>query len=158
MDILNKQFSRPTAAGGDGIDLTSDGYSDFFAFSTGRRNISSLHTVFTLRPRHDLLQLAVQFARGLIDLLYIPNDDVMLDFKLHTTVAVPDFVWALVTKGEANSIKKERWDLVSQSPRFPFYATDFVRFSKAAKTIIQTFTKTTENPQLPPNVVIMSGK
>jgi hypothetical protein len=121
LDILKKQFSRPTAAGGDGIDLTSDGYSDFFAFSTGRRNISSLHTVFTLRPRHDLLQLAVQFARGLIDLLYAPNDEVTLDFKLHTTVAVPDFVWALVTKGEANSIKKERWDLVSQLLRFPFF-------------------------------------
>lgn len=130
MDVLNKQFSRPTAAGGNGIDLTSDGYSDFFAFSTGRRNISSLHTVFTLRPRHDILQFALQFAWGLVDLLYAPNDDVTLDFTLHTTAAVPDFVWALVAKGEANSIKKERWDL--------------------------TFTKTTENPQLPPNVVIMS--
>jgi Protein of unknown function (DUF1682) len=121
LDILKKQFSRPTAAGGDGVDLTSDGYSDFFAFSTGRRNISSLHTVFTLRPRHDFLQLSIQFARGLIDLLYAPDDDVTLDFKLHTTVAVPDFVWALVTKGEANSIKKERWDLVSQLPRFPSF-------------------------------------
>jgi hypothetical protein len=121
MSILNKQFSRPTAAGGDGIDLTSDGYSDFFAFSTGRRNISSLHTVFTLRPRHDFLQFALQFAWGLADLLYTPNDDLTLDFKLHTTVAAPDFVWALVTKGEANSIKKERWDLVSQLPRFLFF-------------------------------------
>jgi hypothetical protein len=139
LDILKKQFSRPTAAGGDGIDLTSDGYSDFFAFSTGRRNISSLHTVFTLRPRHDLLQLAVQFGRGLIDLLYTPNDEVTLNFKLHTTVAVPDFVWALVTKGEANSIKKERWDLVSQLPRFPFFFSLLRRrflsvFLKAAKT------------------------
>ena len=57
-----------------------------------------------------------------MDLLYTPNDEVTLDFKLHTTVAVPDFVWALVTKGEANSIKKERWDLVSQFPRFPFFS------------------------------------
>jgi len=129
LDILNKQFSRPSG-GGSGIDLTSDGYSDFFAFSTGRRNISSLHTVFALLPRHDFLQLAVQFGRSLIDLLYTPRDDVTLDFQLHTTVAIPEFVWALVAKGEANSIKKERWDL--------------------------TFTKTTENPQLPPNVVIMS--
>ena len=161
LDILTKQFSRPTAAGGDGIDLTSDGYSDFFAFSTGRRNIFSLHTVFTLRPRHDLLQLTVQFARGLIDLLYTPKDEVTLDFKLHKTVGVPEFVWAFVAKGEANSIKKDRWDLVSRLPRFlffPSYAADFVRFSKAAIIIIQTFTKTTENPQLPPNVVIMSGK
>jgi len=130
LGILKKQFSRPTAAGGDGIELTSDGYSDFFAFSTGRRTIFSLHTIFTLRPRHDLFQFAFQLARGLIDLLYVPKDDVTLDFKLHTTVTVPEFVWALVAKGEANAIKTERWDL--------------------------TFTKTTENPRLPPNLVIMS--
>jgi len=161
LDILKKQFSRPTAAGGDGIDLTSDGYSDFFAFSTGRRNISSLHTIFTLRPRHDFFQLAIQIAWGLVDLLYAPKDEVTLDFTLHNTVGIPEFVWAVVTKGEASSIKKERWDLVSQSQHFhsfPSYAADFVRLSKAAIIIIQTFTKTTENPQLPPNVVIMSGK
>jgi len=132
LDILEKQFSRPTATGarGDAAALTSDGYSDFFAFSTGRRGIASLHTVFTLRPRHDFFQIAFQFLRGLIDLLYSPKDEIMLDFKLHSTSTVPEFVWAIVAKGEANSIKKERWDL--------------------------TFTKTTENPQLPPNVVVMS--
>jgi hypothetical protein len=113
MDILKKQFSRPTASGGDGIGLTSDGYSDFFAFSTGRRTIASLHTIFTLRPRHDLFQLGFQFGWGLVDLLYTPKDEVTLDFKLHANVAVPEFVWALVAKGDANSIKKERWDLVS---------------------------------------------
>ncbi|KAH9999336.1 DUF1682-domain-containing protein [Russula vinacea] len=130
MDILKKQFSRPTAAGGDGIDLTADGYSDFFAFSTGRSTIASLHTVFALRPRHDFFQLAFQFGWGLVDLLYAPKDEVTLDFKLHASAGVPEFVWALAARGEANSIKKERWDL--------------------------TFTKTTENPQLPPHVVIMS--
>ncbi|KAH9077363.1 hypothetical protein EDB83DRAFT_2349681 [Lactarius deliciosus] len=119
MGLLEKQFSRPTAG-----DLTADGYTDFFNFSTGRRNVASLHTVFALRPRHDLPPGA------LIDLLYTPKDDVTLDFKLHTTVSVPDFVWALITKEESNSIKNSRWDL--------------------------TFTKTTENPSLPPNVVVMS--
>ncbi|KAN0127458.1 DUF1682 domain containing protein [Lactarius tabidus] len=125
MGLLEKQFSRPTAG-----DLTADGYSDFFNFSTGRRHIASLHTVFTLRPRHDLFQLIYQTGWALIDLLYTPKDDLSLDFKLHATVAVPDFVWALVVKEEANSIKNERWDL--------------------------TFTKTTENPSFPPNVVVMS--
>lgn len=118
MDIFKKQFSRPTAAGGDGIDLTADGYSDFFAFSTGRSTIASLHTVFALRPRHDFFQLAFQFGWGLVDLLYAPKDEVTLDFKLHASAGVPEFVWALAARGEANSIKKERWDLVSQSPQF----------------------------------------
>jgi hypothetical protein len=112
MSLLQKQFSRPTEG-----DLTADGYTDFFNFSTGRRNIASLHTVFALRPRHDLLQLIYQAIWGLVDLLYAPKDDVSLDFQLHATVAVPDFVWALVVKEKANSIKNERWDLVS--PRYP---------------------------------------
>jgi len=101
-----------------------------FVFSTGRRTVSSLHTVFSLRPRHDFSRLAFQLAWGLVDLLYAPKDDLTLDFKLHASAPVPEFVWALVARGEVNSIKKERWDL--------------------------TFTKTTENPQVPPNVVIMS--
>jgi len=110
MNVLEKQFSRPTAG-----DLTADGYSDFFNFSTGRRNVASLHTVFTLRPRHDFFQFLYQAAWGLMDLLYTPKDVVSLDFKLHSTVAVPDIVWALVAKEEANSIKNERWDLVSHA-------------------------------------------
>jgi hypothetical protein len=116
LNILEKQFSRPTGASGrSDAALTSDGYSDFFAFSTGRRGIASLHTVFTLRPRHDFFQLAFQFFWGLVDLLYTPRDDLTLDFTLHTTPAVvPEFVWALVAKDEANSIKKDRWDLVSR--------------------------------------------
>lgn len=122
LDILEKQFSRPTATGarGDAAALTSDGYSDFFAFSTGRRGVASLHTVFALRPRHDFFQMAFQFLRGLIDLLYAPEDEITLDFKLHSTSAVPEFVWAIVAKGEATSIKKERWDLVSRRLSFCF--------------------------------------
>ena len=108
MSLFEKQFSRPTAG-----DLTADGYTDFFNFSTGRRNVASLHTIFTLRPRHDLFQLIYQVGWSLIDLLYTPKDEVTLDFKLHATVAAPDFVWALVTKEEATSIKNGRWDLVS---------------------------------------------
>ena len=89
MSILNKQFSRPTAAGGDGIDLTSDGYGNVSsAYSQREDAIFSLCTpVFTLRPRHDFLQFALQFGWGLVDLLYTPNDHITLDFKLHTTVA-----------------------------------------------------------------------
>lgn len=127
LDILEKQFSRPTAAGGRGsAALTSDGYSDFFAFSTGRRGVASLHTVFTLRPRHDFFQYAAQVLWGLVDLLYAPTDEVTLDFELHATgTSVPDFVWGLVAKGEANSIRKERWDLVSRRSLFsPYTAAD----------------------------------
>ena len=128
LDILEKQFSRPTATGarGDAAALTSDGYSDFFAFSTGRRGVASLHTVFALRPRHDFFQMAFQFLRGLIDLLYAPEDEITLDFKLHSTSTVPEFVWAIVAKGEATAIKKERWDLVSRPLSFCFFVELFL--------------------------------
>jgi len=48
MSLFEKEFSRPTAS-----DLTADSYTDFFNFSTGRRNVASLHTVFALRHCSD---------------------------------------------------------------------------------------------------------
>jgi len=95
LDILKKQFSRPTAAGGGGSPArTTDGYSAILAISTGRQGVASLHTVFALRPWHDFFQLAAQVLWGLVNLLYAPTDDVTLDLKLHATgTDVPEFVW-----------------------------------------------------------------
>lgn len=77
LPVLEQQFSKPTNEG-----LTQDGNSDFFNFSTGRRNVASLHTIFALRPRHDLFQWAFQVLRTFVDLQYRPKDDLQLDFKL----------------------------------------------------------------------------
>lgn len=124
LPIVVPQFSK-------NVELQSDGYSDFFSFSTGRRNIASLHTIFQLKPRHDPLQLLWQFARGnLIDLQYRPEDIVELEFKLADNVSLDNFVWAIVHKNQLQKIKDERWDL--------------------------TFTRTTENPALPPTLSFMS--
>lgn len=106
--LYEKQFSKPAAGG-----LTQDGYSDFFLFSTGRRLVASLHTIFTLRPRHDLAQTLYQVIRELVQLTWVPQDEIQLDFKLHSDVVLPEFVWALVSKNELISIQQERWDLVS---------------------------------------------
>ncbi|KAG5643964.1 hypothetical protein DXG03_009315 [Asterophora parasitica] len=126
LPVLEKQFSKPLGKTG----LTRDGYSDYFNFSTGRRNVTSLHTVFTLQPRHDLFQWVYQFVRTLIDLHFRPTDDVTLDFVLAPTTLNQDFVWAVVKKDELLSIKDDRWDL--------------------------TFTKTSESPALPPTLSVMS--
>jgi hypothetical protein len=107
---LAAQFSRPTNGG-----LTQDGYSDFFNFSTGRRVVASLHTVFTLRPRHDPFQAIFQLLYSFYDLSYEPSDVVTLDFKLHANTNAPEGVFAVVRKGELRTIKRERWDLVSIS-------------------------------------------
>jgi hypothetical protein len=108
--LLTQQFSKPTVAG-----LVPDGYSDFFSFSTGRRNIASLHVVFKLIPRHDLLQRAYQFIWSCADLTYNPKDELELDFKLFTGPNSPTFVWAAVNKDYLPKIKDTRWDLVRRT-------------------------------------------
>ncbi|KAF5370112.1 hypothetical protein D9758_001041 [Tetrapyrgos nigripes] len=123
--ILQRQFSKPSLG-----KLMRDGYSDFFNFSTGRRNVASLHVIFSLRPYHDLAQMIFQFAKGMIDVQYQPKDDLQLDFKLFPEALPHDFVWAVVAKDELRTIKDDRWDL--------------------------TFTKTTDNPVLPSTLSVMS--
>lgn len=108
LPLYREQFSKPQYKNG----LTQDGYSDFFNFSTGRKNIASLHTVFALRPRHDLFQYLFQVARTLVDLNYRPVDDLQLDFKLAPGVLPDGFVFAVVTKDELPTVKDGRWDLV----------------------------------------------
>lgn len=107
LPLLELQFSRPTAG-----SLTADGSSDFFNFSTGRRNVASLHTIFALRPRHDLFQWLFQTFRTFIDLQYRPKDDLQLDFKLLPGTLPDSFVWGILTKDELRTVTDDRWDLV----------------------------------------------
>ncbi|KAG8756090.1 hypothetical protein FRC14_003393 [Serendipita sp. 396] len=126
-ELLSSQFSKPAQSS----SLLTDGASDMFAFSTGRRNVQSLHTVFAFLPRHDLFQLLFTYGWIMYDLRYSPNDDVTLDFRLGPSGAnAPGFVWAIVDKDELISIKKTRWDL--------------------------TLTKTQENQTVPKACVVMS--
>ncbi|KAF8165327.1 hypothetical protein B0H34DRAFT_233751 [Crassisporium funariophilum] len=126
LPIFEQQFSKPQSKHG----LGQDGYSDYFNYSTGRRNIASLHTIFTLRPRHDFFQWAFQTGRTFVDLQYRPVDDLQLDFKLAPGALADNFVWAIVAKDDLLSVKDNRWDL--------------------------TFTKTTENAVLPASFSVMS--
>ncbi|KAL0950034.1 hypothetical protein HGRIS_010042 [Hohenbuehelia grisea] len=144
LPLLTAQFSSPTNGG-----LTSDGFSDLFNFSTGRRNVAKLHTIFTLRPRHDIVQMIFQIGRTFVDLEHRYTDDIQLDFTLSSS-ALPggcDFVWAIAKKEELRSVKSDRWDLV----RCSYYV-----LSAFLKFCLQTFTKTTENSALPPLVSVMS--
>lgn len=129
--------------------MAVDGYSDAFNFSTGRRNIASLHTIFILRPRHDFFQWAFQTGRTFVDLQYRPRDNLQLDFKLSSGALNENFVFAIVAKDELLSVKDGRWDLVR------IFHSYFMKPSKSALT--QTFTKTSENSVLPPTLSVMSG-
>ncbi|EIM88428.1 DUF1682-domain-containing protein [Stereum hirsutum FP-91666 SS1] len=134
--LYEKQFSKPAAGG-----VTQDGYSDFFLFSTGRRLVASLHTVFTLRPRHDLSQTLYQVIRELVQLTWVPQDEIQLDFKLHPDVVLPGFVWALVSKNELTSIQKERWDLTwtrsSENPALPQWASVMTEFADVTENLLK---------------------
>jgi hypothetical protein len=108
LPIFAEQFTSPSVGG-----LNQDGYSDWFNFSTGRKGVASLHTVFTMRPRHDLLQYLYQFLRPLVDLETRYKDEILLDFTLAPGTTVPDGVWAVVAKDELLYVRQDRWDLVS---------------------------------------------
>ncbi|KXN89572.1 Coiled-coil domain-containing protein 47 [Leucoagaricus sp. SymC.cos] len=125
--IYKQQFSKTETKLGR---LSADGYSDYFSFCTGRRNIASLHTVFTFRPRHDLFQFIFQLGRQIMDLQYRPSDVLELDFTLAPGLLPSDFVFAVVAKDELVTIKDNRWDL--------------------------TLTKTTDNPGIPATFSVMS--
>ena len=107
--VLESQFSKPTSSSSAG--LVRDGYGDFFSFSTGRRNVASLHSVLALLPRQDLGVVAYRFAWGLIDLTTRYEDELELDFKLLPNPAATGFVWGVVAKDCLSTVKKYRWDL-----------------------------------------------
>ncbi|QRV72748.1 endoplasmic reticulum membrane protein [Ceratobasidium sp. AG-Ba] len=124
------QFSRPT----NGSALLSDGASDFFVYSTGRRGVHYMHTIFTMLPRHDIFQILFQKAYGLTDLQYAPKDEVLLDIKLRDTEGLggegKGFVWGVVAKNEMQALRKQRWDV--------------------------SFTKTTDNAAVAPTLSVMA--
>ena len=107
LPLLASQFTRP------GVDVLDDGYTDYFTFSTGRRHIESLHCVFSLLPRHDLVQMIYHWGWGLIDLVNVSDDDLELDFKLSPNPNAPAFIWGVVSKDYLAKVKNGRWDLVS---------------------------------------------
>lgn len=110
--LYTSQFALPGAP----THILSDGSSDFIVYSTGRRAIASLHTVFTMLPRHDLSQIAYLFGYSTIELEYSPNDIVTLDFTLKHTHDEPiqGFVFGIVSKTEMKQIRQNRWDLVGR--------------------------------------------
>lgn len=80
--------------------MSQDGPSDFTAYSTGRRGLYSLHTTFTLLPRHDILQQLYILIRGIVQIEWQAKDEITLDFTLRYEnvnggTTAPGFVWAV---------------------------------------------------------------
>ncbi|KAG9127591.1 hypothetical protein FRC07_011909 [Ceratobasidium sp. 392] len=128
--LYHSQFSKATT----GSALVSDGSSDFFMYSTGRRGVHYMHTIFTMLPRHDIFQILFQKLYGLTDLQYAPKDEVLLDIKLRDKDGLngegKGFVWGVVAKNEMQALRKQRWDV--------------------------TFTKTTDSTLVAPSLSVMA--
>lgn len=106
--LYTAQFATPFSSG----EVLADGASDLAAFSTGRRGLYSLHTTFTLLPRHDLIQQLYIFIRSSLQLDWVAQDEITLDFNLRHGSA-PGFVWAIVNKDELKNLRANRFDVVS---------------------------------------------
>ena len=127
--VLESQFSKPTSTSGHG--LISDGFADFFSFSTGRKNVASLHATLSLLPRQDLAISLYRTIWSFIDLTTKYEDVLELDFKLARNTDVTGFVWGVVAKDCVGKVKNDRWDL--------------------------TLTKTSESPALGAKFMVMTG-
>jgi Protein of unknown function (DUF1682) len=107
--VFETQFTKP----GLSNTIISDGAADMFQHATGRRGVTSLHTIFGFIPRHDLFQFVFTYGWILYDLRYDPKDSVLLDFKLATSPNdTQGFVWGIVSKDLLPNIKNDRWDFV----------------------------------------------
>lgn len=99
--------------------LVSSGPSLHLLYSTGRRNVLSLHTTLTLYPLHDLAGLLFSVGRSIVE----PTFDASEGFLFGSTLGRGEAgfqgegvgVWALVDKGVMRQTKEKRWDLVSSA-------------------------------------------
>jgi hypothetical protein len=106
--VYVENFSKPGLQ-----ELISDGKDTFLAHSTGRRNITRLHTVFYTLPRHELLRRLFQIGWGLFTLDYRAEDIIELEFILSPTFGgASGWVWGILRKDYMEQTRRTRWDLV----------------------------------------------
>lgn len=98
----------------------TDGPSTHLLYFTGRRNLLSLHIIFNLKPRHNLLAYLYNFGYSLVEPAHEQEigveDQVVLDFTLGEgnlgLSGEGPGVWAMVDRsGVLPVFRKERWDV-----------------------------------------------
>lgn len=110
-DIVRNNFAatRP---------LVSSGPAQHLSYSTGRRNVLSLHSTLKLRPFHDLAGLIVDFAKGVIEPTFDSSEGLVFGLTLGRGESGLQGegvgVWSIINKSDLRSVKDKRWDLVSR--------------------------------------------
>lgn len=98
--------------------MVSSSPAQHLIYSSGRRNVLSLHTTLKLLPIHDPLTLVVDTFKSIIE----PAHDVSEVLLFNFTLGRGDIgrqgeglgVWSIVDKGAMRETKAIRWDLVRQ--------------------------------------------
>lgn len=113
-DLLKTNFAatRP---------LVHSGPSQHLSYSTGRRNVLSLHGTLKLFPFHDIAGILTNLVKPIIE----PTADVSEGLVWSLTLGRGDAglqgegagVWAVVNKTDLRAVKEKRWDLVSRPSR-----------------------------------------
>lgn len=108
--LIDSQFLRSR-------DLQHSGPAQHLLYSTGRRNVLSLHTTILLTPIHDLFALVVHFGKSIIEPTYDGGEHVVFNLTLGRGEDGQQGeglgVWAVSDKSVMRQIREKRWDLVS---------------------------------------------
>lgn len=108
--LLDSQFSQTKP-------MVSSSPSQHLVYSSGRRNLLSLHTTLRLLPYHDPMNLILETFKSIVE----PTHDISEGLLFNFTLGRGEMgrqgeglgVWSIVDKGAMRDVKATRWDLVS---------------------------------------------
>lgn len=111
--VLKEEFAAVVGdENGKGM-LMWNGGSDAVIFASGRRGCQSLHTVFSLKPRHEPLQRIYNTVSDIVLANTVPSsrDQIVLTFTLPQTADNVIGVFGLVDKSVLQVTRSGRFDL-----------------------------------------------
>jgi hypothetical protein len=107
--LLDSQFAQTKP-------MVSSSPAQHLIYSSGRRNVLSLHTTLKLLPLHDPVSLITDTIKSIIEPTHDASEVLLFDFTLgrgETGRQGENLgVWSIVDKGAMRETKATRWDLV----------------------------------------------
>ena len=108
--LLDSQFSQTKP-------MVSSSPSQHLLYSSGRRNMLSLHTTLKLMPFHDPMTLILDTFKSVVEPTHDNSETLLFNFTLGRGEQGRQGeglgVWSIVDKSAMRETKSKRWDLVS---------------------------------------------
>ncbi|KAI9263331.1 hypothetical protein BDA99DRAFT_509970 [Phascolomyces articulosus] len=141
IEYLNQQFAM-IGNKADKTVLFKDGPNDYQLYVTGRRNVQFGHWWINLKPRSDILGWVVSLVASLVGYGETPADQLTIDMTLDKDLNKA-FVFAILPKDKAQSIRDNRYDLkqftrLADSPQLPSNLTVYTEVQKLADQILSS--------------------